>query len=160
LIFGRDGFTQHPAQSADDIGYYFSNRSVQPIEASWEKQKQFITDASHELKTPVAIIDANAAALLANEDDTIKNQSKWVEYIQSQTERMSTLINELFYLAKTEDVEDDIEYVACSVSDIVQDAILSVEYLAFEKRSNSYRRLSQISSSKATPKNGTKSLAY
>ncbi|WP_374120507.1 histidine kinase dimerization/phospho-acceptor domain-containing protein [Neobacillus sp. PS3-40] len=50
---------------------------------TWEKQKQFVADASHELKTPLSIINANYDALLANQDETIKSQSKWLGNFQN-----------------------------------------------------------------------------
>lgn len=50
------------------ISLFFANRSIAPIAETWEKQKQFFADVSHELKTPLAIINANSDALLANEE--------------------------------------------------------------------------------------------
>ena len=60
---------------------------VQPVEETFEKQKQFISDASHELKTPLAVIEANADVL---EGEVGKN--KWVDYIQNEIQSMDKLI--------------------------------------------------------------------
>ena len=70
---------------------------VRPVEETIEKQKQFISDASHELKTPLAVIEANADVL-----ESEVGSSKWMEYIQSEISSMDKLINNLLLLAKTE----------------------------------------------------------
>ena len=83
------------------ITYYISkkvsNIIVKPVEETMEKQKQFISDASHELKTPLAVIEANADVL-----ESEVGSSKWMEYIQSEISSMDKLINNLLLLAKTE----------------------------------------------------------
>ena len=66
------------------LSRYFANRSIAPVREAFEKQKQFIGDASHELKTPLAIINTNADVLLANQEDTIANQAKWLHYISGK----------------------------------------------------------------------------
>lgn len=115
------------------ISLFFANRSIKPISEAWEKQKQFIADASHELKTPLAIINANSDALLANQEETIKSQKKWLDYIKNQIDRMSKLVNDLLYLAKTEDTNSKIFYTPFNISEVVSDIILSMEAVAFEK---------------------------
>lgn len=115
------------------ISLFFANRSIKPISEAWEKQKQFIADASHELKTPLAIINANSDALLANQEETIKSQKKWLDYIKNQIDRMSKLVNDLLYLAKTEDTNSKILYIPFNISEVVSDVILSMEAVAFEK---------------------------
>jgi signal transduction histidine kinase len=118
------------------ISLYFANRSIKPISFTWEKQKQFVADASHELKTPLAIIHANSDALLANEKDTIKNQKKWLDYIKIETQRMTKLINDLLYLAKTEDTSVQTIYATFDISNVVNSAVLSMEAIIFEKGLN------------------------
>lgn len=115
------------------ISLYFANRTIEPIVRAWEKQKQFVTDASHELKTPLAIIDANSDALLANEEDTIKNQKKWLEYIKEESDRMAKLINNLLLLAKAEDTSIQTFSASFDISAVVNYAILSMEAIVFEK---------------------------
>ncbi|MCY9517064.1 sensor histidine kinase [Paenibacillus apiarius] len=115
------------------ISLFFANRSIAPIAETWEKQKQFFADVSHELKTPLAIINANSDALLANEGDTIQSQRKWLDYIKNQTDRMSQLVNDLLYLAKTEDTNLTLNVIPFDISEMVSDVILSMEAVAFEK---------------------------
>ena len=69
---------------------FFSGKILRPIAESYEKQKQFITDAGHELKTPLAIVQADVDVL---EIDFGENE--WLEDIQKQTKRLTTLTNDL-----------------------------------------------------------------
>src|SRR5690625_7938608 len=71
------------------ISMYFANSAVQPISKAWENQKQFVADASHELKTPLSIIQANYDVLMDNRDETIKHQMKWLSYMKIATDRRS-----------------------------------------------------------------------
>ncbi len=113
------------------ISLYFANRGIRPIEENWKKQKQFVADASHELKTPLAIISANADALLANGEETINSQMKWINYIKSETTRMGKLVKDMLYLANVEDTYND--QSTFNVSSIIIDVIASMEAVIFEK---------------------------
>ncbi|MTI55863.1 sensor histidine kinase [Geosporobacter ferrireducens] len=115
------------------ISLYFANRSIKPIAETWEKQKQFIADASHELKTPLSIINANYDALLANQEETIKSQLKWLDYIKIGTDRMTKLINDLLSLAKIEDVNFEMQKMPFNISNAVHDVLSSMEAVAIEK---------------------------
>lgn len=115
------------------ISVYFTNRAIKPIEETFQKQKQFITDASHELRTPLTIIKTNTSVVLANEDDTIKNQSKWIKYIDSQVNRMSVLIDEMLSLAKIDASKNKLELVPINISKVINNALLNFEVLIFEK---------------------------
>ncbi len=115
------------------VSLIFANSSIKPISIAWEKQKQFVADASHELKTPLAIISANTDALLLNEFDTINNQKKWIDYIKFETERMSKLVNDLLYLARTENTTTQTIYTNFNISNILNNVILTMEAIIFEK---------------------------
>src|SRR5690606_14166703 len=113
------------------ISRFFANRPIAPVKEAFDKQKQFIADASHELKTPLAIIGTNAEVLLANADDTIRRQSKWVRYIQAETERMTKLTGELLYLTQMEDARESAIFVPFSASDAAESVILTMEAVIF-----------------------------
>lgn len=85
------------------ISYGFANRAVRPIRDAWVKQKQFVSDASHELKTPLSILNANLGVLLENRQETIESQLKWLDYMQRGIDRMTYLIHDLLRLARLED---------------------------------------------------------
>lgn len=93
------------------VFWFLSKRIVKPFEENARMQKQFITDASHELKTPLAIISANAE-VLAYKD----GENEWIGNITSQVARVSVLVNELLVLNRLEEVEEisDIEPVDIS----------------------------------------------
>lgn len=116
------------------VSFHFANRSIRPIEDIWNKQKQFVADASHELKTPLAIINANTDALLANGEETVNSQKKWIDYIQSEAGRMGKLVNDMLYLAKVEDTRED--QMTFDISNTVLDVIASMEAVIFEKGIN------------------------
>ena len=101
---------------------------VKPVQDAFEKQKQFISDASHELKTPLAVIEANADVL---EEENGKN--KWLDYIQNEIQSMDKLINELLLLTKIEDAPNIQEKKIFNVSKEVEMNVLLFESMAYEK---------------------------
>lgn len=115
------------------LSRYFANRSIAPVREAFEKQKQFIADASHELKTPLTIINTNTDVLLANQEDTIENQAKWLHYIKSEAERMSGLTNDLLYLTQMDDSHSTPMHTKFNMSDAVESIILPMEAVIFEK---------------------------
>lgn len=106
-----------------------SKMIVRPVEETFEKQKQFISDASHELKTPLAVIEANSDVL---ENEIGKN--KWIDYIQNETESMNNLINELLLFAKIENVDNVKEYKQLNLSKEVEIILSMFESMAYEKQ--------------------------
>lgn len=112
---------------------YFANRSIKPVKEAFNKQKQFIADASHELKTPLAVIQTHADVLLSNEEDTIRNQSKWLHVIKSETERMKTLTNDLLYLTEMDDSRAGMIFSKVDLSEDAESVILTMEAVMFEK---------------------------
>jgi two-component system sensor histidine kinase CiaH len=115
------------------ISVFFARKSVAPIESSYSRQKQFIADASHELKTPVASIGANIEAIESNPDDPVYRQKKWIDYIKIELERMNKLISDLLSLAKYDNLQTTFNMTAVNLSDIVNDSLLTMEAFAFEK---------------------------
>ena len=114
------------------ISIYFANRAIKPIEEAFTKQKQFIADASHELKTPLAIINANHDVLFSNKEHTIQSQIKWLNYIEIQIGRMSKLINNLLYLAKI-DYVDNSEFIKLpfNISELIEEVVLCINAISF-----------------------------
>ena len=110
------------------IAKKLSKTIVKPVEETFEKQKQFISDASHELKTPLAVIEANSDVL----EDKV-GENKWIDYIQNETESMNKLINELLLLAKIENVGNIKEYKELNLSKEIEIILSMFESVAYEK---------------------------
>lgn len=96
-----------------------SGKIVKPIAESYEKQKRFISDAGHEMKTPLTIINANLD-LIEGEDN--KDSDELAE-IRRQTKRLSELTNNLVYLSKMEEAEHKINKIEMPLSDTISEAI-------------------------------------
>lgn len=104
-----------------------SSKFINPLKDTLNRQLQFISNASHELKTPVAIISANAD-VLKNIDD-----NKWVNNIKSQTQRMEILITDMLTLAKIDEEKITLVKEKFNLSDTVVACTLPFDALAFEK---------------------------
>lgn len=103
-----------------------ARKIVQPIETSYQKQKQFISDAGHELKTPISVVGANAE-LLSRE----LGENQWLSNIMYENERMGILIGQLLELARTEKVAKNMQSV--DFSRLCNGEALPFESVAFEK---------------------------
>lgn len=101
---------------------------IKPVEEAFNKQKQFISDASHELKTPIAVISANAELL---EGDI--GQNKWLGYIQSESDRMSKLVNSLLTLTRIETQADKALMTRFDICNAIMEVTMPFESVAFEK---------------------------
>ena len=101
---------------------------VKPIEDTLNKQKQFISDASHELKTPLAVICAKADIL----EGEIGN-NKWLNYIQKEVGSMDKLVNSLLSLARIEKGNEKEELINFDISKVVLGGTMVFESLAYEK---------------------------
>ena len=104
-----------------------TNWIIKPVVETFNKQKQFIADASHELKTPLAVIMASSEAL-ENEPE----ENKWLENIKSESEIMNNLISNLLELARTESGIKE-QYSNENLSKLVEKSILTFESLSYEK---------------------------
>ena len=116
------------------ISLFLSGWVLRPVRRAWEQQRQFVADASHELKTPLTVILANTNILLAHREDTIAQQEKWVTYIQEEGERMKTLVDDLLFLAKADAARSPTLPECLDVSELVLGCLLPFESVAFEKK--------------------------
>lgn len=109
------------------ISFKLTEWATKPVEETFNKQKQFIEDAAHELKTPLAVIMANADNLEMDE----KND-KWIYNIKTESERMNKLIIRLLTLAKLEHKKEQ-TYSKVDLSKTVEMSVLTFESLIYEK---------------------------
>ena len=111
--------------------YFLSGLIVKPIKDTFEKQKQFISDASHELKTPLTVISTNADVLSGEIGD-----NKWLNYIHDQINRMNVLVNDLLDLSRLENKTSNFIKTEFDLSQAVTNAALPFECQAFESNKN------------------------
>ena len=107
----------------------FSKRIIRPISESYEKQKRFITDAGHELKTPITIINADADVLEAE----LLESNEWLDDIRKQTSRLTRLTNDLVYLSKMQEDDAKVLKSVFSISEIAADTCQSFYAVAISK---------------------------
>ncbi|MDD6037995.1 MAG: HAMP domain-containing sensor histidine kinase [bacterium] len=108
------------------LSVFLSRKIVEPLEESYQKQKQFISDAGHELKTPISVVSANAE-LLAREI----GENQWLSNIQYENERMGMLVGQLLDLTRAENVTLQMEHM--NFSRLVAGEVLPFEGVAFER---------------------------
>lgn len=101
---------------------------IKPVKESFEKQKQFIADASHELKTPLAVIMASSDAL-----ENEPQETKWLANIKSESEKMNKLITSLLDLAQSDEYTDKLQLEECDLSKLTESSVLPFEGIMFEK---------------------------
>lgn len=111
------------------ISIPISKFMIRPTKIALIKQKQFIADASHELKTPIAVIGANLDVL----ESEIKG-NKWLKYIRTENQRMGELVKDLLYLAKNDAGRIELTFSDFDFSNAVENSVLPFEVVAFESR--------------------------
>lgn len=109
------------------ISIKFSKYASKPMERAIEREKQFVADASHDLKTPLSIILANNAILLENPDPDTKH---WLDSNQIAAKRMQELINQMLTLSSA---DKRIEFSEIDLSNLAYKVSLEFESLAYEK---------------------------
>jgi nitrogen-specific signal transduction histidine kinase len=106
-----------------------SKKIVRPVSESYEKQKQFISVAGHEIKTPITIIDADAEILSME----IGEENEWLQDICAQTKRMASLTNDLLSLSRMDENRQSFTMIDFPISDVVGDTVASFQTLAKSK---------------------------
>ena len=109
-----------------------ARRLVRPVEQAWQQQRQFVADASHELKTPLTVIMTNAELL---QDDVYPEteRRKFSENILTMSRQMRSLVEGLLELARVDNGTDRMNYAPLDMSELVCDSLLPFEPLFFEK---------------------------
>lgn len=107
---------------------FFSKKIVKPFSENYEKQKLFITDAGHELKTPLTIIDADADVL-----EMEIGENEWLRDIQKQTKRLAVLTQALVYLSRMEETGADMPAIDFPLSDVILETAQSFQALALSQ---------------------------
>lgn len=107
---------------------YFSKIVTRPMAESYEKQKRFITDASHEIKTPLTIIDANTEVL-----EMMEGENEWTVSIRKQIARLTALTEKLVFLSRMDEDSTRLEMLEFNISDAILDTAMPFETVAESK---------------------------
>lgn len=112
------------------VSVLLSRWAIRPVEKAWKQQRQFLSDASHELKTPLTVILSNAELLEAAPLED--RPARWANNIHTEARRMWSLVEEMLTLARADNMVRNPVLTEVSLSDIAADAVLAFEPVAFE----------------------------
>ena len=113
------------------ISILLSHWVIRPVERAWKQQRQFVADASHELKTPLSVIMANAE--LMNSEETGPDDRNFARNILTMTYQMRALVENMLEMARVDNGAVKMEFDMLDFSELVQDAVLSVQLLYEEQ---------------------------
>ena len=113
------------------ISWLLARWAVKPVETAWQQQRQFVADASHELKTPLTVIMTNAE-LLNSPDFDENRRSQFAAHILTMSRQMRQLIEEMLDLARTDSGQANLVLSQVDLSKLVSDAVLPFEPVFFE----------------------------
>lgn len=114
------------------VSVFLARWALRPVEQAWQQQRQFVADASHELKTPLTVILASASLMASHPEQTVAAQRQWLDSIREEGGRMKQLIEELLFLARADAVQPPV-FSAVDWSEVTESAALAFESVSFEK---------------------------
>lgn len=121
------------------VSLLFSRWALRPVEEAWQRQRQFVSDASHDLRTPITVILANNSILLDHESDSVESQRQWVQSTQHEALQMQELVEDLLLLAKMDESAasgsaDERRFEgSVDLSNLVEGELLQFESVAFDR---------------------------
>ena len=121
------------------VSVVLARYATTPIARAMQRQKRFISDASHELKTPLTVILASAKIMAKHPDQSIEQNSEWVSSIQEEGERMQSLVERLVEAARASEKSGEepkigqLEHEAVDFSELAERSALQFEAVAFER---------------------------
>lgn len=115
------------------ISVFLARWALAPVESAWKQQRQFVADASHELKTPLTVILANLGILASHKGERIQDQYRWLENTQMEAGRMKELLDNLLFLARSDASQIPVVFSEVDLSSAVLSCILPFESLAYEQ---------------------------
>ena len=115
------------------ISCILSKWAVYPLSLSMRREKQFVADASHELKTPLTVIMANAQLLEDQDTNRTGDGKRWLTNIRQEAEEMKALVEEMLALARSEAERENIVLTECCFSDVVIESVLSFEAVFYQE---------------------------
>ena len=114
------------------ISALLAQMSLRPVERAWQQQKQFIADASHELKTPLTVIMANADLLEKHPQADADQRRQWLDGVRDEAARMRQLVEDMLFLARADALRKP-TFVPVDLSTTVESEALSFDSVAYER---------------------------
>ena len=114
------------------ISVLISRWAIKPVATAWDQQRKFVADASHELKTPLAVIMANAE-LMQNEETSAADNRKFAGNILAMTYQMRSLVENMLEMARVDNGTVKMHFEVLDMSELIGDAVLSFQLLYEEK---------------------------
>jgi two-component system, OmpR family, sensor histidine kinase CiaH len=100
-------------------GFFLAGRVLRPVRLSWQRQTDFVADASHEMRTPLSVIQANLGLVMEHAHQTVGENLEWINNAMSESRRLSKLVQDLLTLARADSETIHIERVPVCISDVV-----------------------------------------
>ncbi len=113
------------------LAFLSSARLLLPVSEAFNKQRDLIANASHELKTPLTVISANLNVIKSEPDSTVESNAEWMQSIETQIERMNGLIKNMLELSKIE--QSELPKEELNLSTVAEGTCLTFEPICFEK---------------------------
>jgi signal transduction histidine kinase len=113
--------------------WLLSRIAVKPVQTAWQKQLDFTADASHELRTPIAIIQTNLELVMDSPEETIESQMKWLKNIEAENHRMARLVEDLLTLSRADTNQQTTEKETFMIDEAVSEALAPFILLAEKK---------------------------
>ena len=123
-------------------GFFLSGRALKPIRENLARQQEFLANASHELRTPIAVILTNLEVIKEDRDQTIAEEMQWLDNAYQETKRIQRIVEDLMFLARVDAGETRIEMERIDLAFLSQQVIERMLPLAAQKniRSRSEER--------------------
>lgn len=115
------------------IGWFLSGLAMEPVRESYQRLKQFTADASHELRSPIAIIQTNVQVALADPDPDPQMQQQHLKVVERLTRRLGRLVDDLLFLARQDSGIVQARWVSVPLDSLLRDVVEEQQTLAEEK---------------------------
>ncbi|MDR2869741.1 MAG: HAMP domain-containing histidine kinase [Deferribacteraceae bacterium] len=113
--------------------WLLSKIAIRPVKAAWQKQLDFTADASHELRTPIAVIQTNLELVLESPNDTVASQMKWLQNIAAETQRMTRLVEDLLMLSRADTNQQTLEKESFMLDELCKEVLAPFTAIAQTK---------------------------
>lgn len=113
--------------------WLLSKAAIRPIQAAWQKHIDFTADASHELRTPITVIQTNLELVMDSPKESVESQMRWLKNIEAENMRMARLVDDLLTLSRADTNQQNLETEMFMLDETVSEALVALEPTAYKK---------------------------